>query len=295
MGVRPVPSAPPPMSDRIDGVDYPREAPIGCPLCGASHPPRLIDTRFGVQAAVAECARCRLAYQSPRPSVAASMAYMNRRWATEGGYVTNAAPKLRSARRKLERLAALRPGRHSLLDFGAGSGAFVQVARDDGLDAVGVERSETAMARARQDFGLTLLPELPQQRFDLITLWDVVEHLREPVALLGALRERLTERGVLVLETGNWENWQRLAAGDAWGLYLFDHHFYFTPASLQSVCASAGFTRFRLLDANRRSPSLGRTLRSPAWGLRAWRAWRQARARWPAHGDINVMIAVVEP
>jgi 2-polyprenyl-3-methyl-5-hydroxy-6-metoxy-1,4-benzoquinol methylase len=280
--------------DRIDGVTYRREPPIGCPLCGASRPARVIRTRFGVNTSVAECPPCRLAYQTPRPTEDASKAYMDRRWSAGGAYVSNSPAKLRSARRKLATLSSLLTGRARLLDFGAGSGAFVRVCRDAGMEALGVERSEVAIARAREELDIDLQAALPEGPFDIITLWDVVEHLREPVETLQALRQRLAANGVLVMETGNYENWQRMVDGDRWGMYLFDHHFYFSPHSLAEFARQASFSGLRVMNVNHRAPSWGRTTRHPAWGLRAWRAWREARRRWPEHGDINVMIVVAE-
>jgi hypothetical protein len=123
-------------------------------------------------------------------------------------------------------------------------------------------------------------------------MWDVVEHLRDPVAVLHLLRDRLGEDGVLFIETANYENWRRIVEGDRWGLYLFDHHFYFTPHSLESATERAGFSAFSVLDVHHSAPSLRQTLTRPRWGMRAWRAYRNAKKTWPEHGDINVMVAI---
>ncbi|MCB1683622.1 MAG: hypothetical protein KDI31_04025, partial [Pseudomonadales bacterium] len=99
--------------------------------------------------------------------------------------------------------------------------------------------------------------------------------------------------GVLIMETGNYHNWRRVLEGDQWGLYLLDHHFYFTPDSLRQTVLRAGFSTLELLDVNHVRPPLRRLLTRPGWSVRAWRAYRQARQRWPVHGDINVMIVSV--
>ena len=282
------------MIDNINGVAYPRQDPIPCPLCGRVNQPRPIPARFGMQTSVAECLPCRLAYQTPRPSDEASRAYMNWRWSSGDRYVTDSESKRRAAREKLRQVEAvcLEPGR--LLDFGAGSGAFVRVSIDGGWDAVGVEQSESAIERAKTYYGISLLDTLPDDRFDAITMWDVVEHLRDPVAVLRLLHDRLGKNGVLFMETGNYENWRRVLEGDRWGLYLLDHHFYFTPHSLEAATARAGFSAFSLLDIDHSAPSLRRTLTRPRWGMRAWRAYRNAQKAWPGHGDINVMVAVAK-
>jgi len=82
--------------------------------------------------------------------------------------------------------------------------------------------------------------------------------------------------------------------GDRWSLYLFDYQFYFTPTSLGRVVRDAGFEDFRLLKLNRIYPSirLGSIIRRPMYSLCSWVQWMWAKAKWPPHGDINVMVGV---
>ncbi|MBK7952677.1 MAG: class I SAM-dependent methyltransferase [Candidatus Accumulibacter sp.] len=280
------------MIDLINGDSYPRLDPIACPLCGRVNSPRPIPARFDMQTSVAECVACRLAYQTPRPSEEASRAYMNWRWSSGDRYVTDSESKRRAAREKLRQVEAVRSAPGRLLDFGAGSGAFVRASLDGGWDTVGVEQSAAAIARAREYYSVDLQSTLPDDRFDVITMWDVVEHLRDPIAVLRLLHERLAVGGRLFLETGNYENWRRVLEGDRWGLYLLDHHFYFTPYSLEIATSRAGFSTFNVLDVDHSAPSLRRLLTRPRWGMRAWRAYRGALKAWPEHGDINVMVAV---
>lgn len=290
----------PQIVDVVDGRSYPRHQHCGCPFCGTRVAPRQLVATFGMVASVAECKDCHVAWQTPRPDAAASLAYMNWRWRGLGErdrYVEDTANQLGRARVQLGHLERFGPPRGRLLDFGAGSGAFVRAARDAGWDAEGVEQSESARRRAREAYGVELHAVPGESRFDVITLWDVVEHLREPEAMLREITRALAPAGVLFVETGNWENWRRVAEGDRWGLYLFDHHFYFSPPSLAAMLARCGLGGFQLLDVNRRRPRLSllhpkRVRRDPGLFWRSWREWRQARRSWPAHGDIDVMVCL---
>lgn len=186
----------------------------------------------------------------------------------------------------------------SLMDFGAGSGSFVRAAIDQGWEATGVERSTAARERAKQFYGVELVERIDEnQRFDVITMWDVVEHLRDPREVLSMLLGHLSPNGILFIETGNYENWQRVVERDKWGLYLFDHQFYFSPSSLQQVMQSAGFNGFRLLDCNHARPRVLKNLLRPAKAARSWMEWMRAKSKWPEHGDMDVMIVAgsVEP
>lgn len=279
------------LSDVINGQTFPREAAIDCPLCGTRHHPRKIHARFGMTASVAYCEPCALGYQTPRPSEEASAAYMNSRWRSSDQYVTDNEAKRREAERQVDLVG----NADTLLDFGSGSGIFVKACFDRGITAIGVEQSKSAIDRARQLYGIELIPELPEVEVDMVTMWDVIEHLRDPVETLREIRSRLKPGGRVLIETGNYESWQRTFAGDKWGLYLLDHHFYFTPASLRRLTELAGFGSFRLLDAGHRKPSARPWAyeRNPFKFLRAWNEYRKAMGRWPAHGDIGVMVAEV--
>lgn len=122
--------------DVIEGVSYARLEEPGCPLCGALHASRTIPVSFGMTAAVAECAACRLAYQTPRPSLEASLAYMEMRWRSQDTYVGDPEHQRARAAKQLELLALVAPAGARVLDFGAGIGTFARAARAAGWDAV---------------------------------------------------------------------------------------------------------------------------------------------------------------
>jgi SAM-dependent methyltransferase len=281
------------MIDTIEGVSYERLERPGCPLCRRLHPARTIEVAFGMTASVAECPGCRLAYQTPRPSLEASLAYMNMRWRSQDAYVADPEQQRARAQAQLELIAPVVPARPRVLDFGSGAGTFVRVAREAGWDAVGVERSTSARERALASNGVDLNPDLSAVGggFDVITMWDVVEHLRDPRDTVETLRAHLRDGGWMIFETGNWESWRRLAAGDAWALYLFDHQFYFSPASLQALLDRAGLVEFRLLPGAQSPPPDRPAQAGGAEAADTWNTYRSAVARWPEHASIDIFVA----
>jgi SAM-dependent methyltransferase len=146
-----------------------------------------------------------------------------------------------------------------LLDFGCGRGALGAVARELGLEAVGIERDPRARSTASRDgmqvFESTddLVAREPGARFDVITLWQVIEHLREPWTELVALRKLLTAGGRLVVATPNSACLKAKLQGADWENFANPTHlYYFTGASLRSVLGSSGFQnveRLRLASA----------------------------------------------
>ena len=281
------------MIDSIEGVPYERLERPGCPLCLQHHQARVIEVAFGMTASVAECPGCRLAYQTPRPSLEASLAYMNMRWRSQDAYVADPEQQQARAQGQLDLIAPVVPGRPRVLDFGSGAGTFVRVAREAGWDAVGVERSTSARARALASNGVDLYPDLASVGggFDLITMWDVVEHLRDPRDTVETLRAHLRAGGWMIFETGNWESWRRLTSGDAWPLYLFDHQLYFSPASLQALVGRAGLGDFRLLPGAQSPPPAHPEEAGGAEAPGTWDTYRRAVARWPEHAEIDIFVA----
>ncbi|MGC8947356.1 MAG: class I SAM-dependent methyltransferase [Anaerolineae bacterium] len=171
----------------------------------------------------------------------------------EAGYRSYAAMHKALAphfRRRLRKLALAMPGRGRLLDFGCADGFFLELARIDGWEVFGVEVSRPMAEEASRRLGIPIAPsleELPQQSFDAITLWEVIEHLPEPMATLTQLRERLRSGGVLMLSTPNAGHWQAVRAPDRWTAYRPPAHLVlFTADALHLALGKAGLTDVRI-------------------------------------------------
>ena len=157
----------------------------------------------------------------------------------------------------LEKIEATRdPGR--LLDVGCGTGLFLAVARRRGWEPFGVDESVEATDHARDHFGLD--PWLGEfevfsgqgQLFDLITGWDVIEHVRDPVGLLESARRCLAPGGIIALSTPNQRSILDAVAGFLYRasrgritaplekFYIEQHFLYFTPDSLRRCLEMAG-------------------------------------------------------
>lgn len=137
------------------------------------------------------------------------------------------------------------PGRR-LLDVGCGKGQFVGVALERGWDAWGVEFDEGAVAAARDNGISTVLagsldhPDLPAL-FDLITLWDVIEHLQDPRGVMAQVASRLAPQGIVVVRTANIDSAIFARNPLKWWAFGVDHRFYFSPTSLTALLRGAGF------------------------------------------------------
>jgi len=172
------------------------------------------------------------------------------------------ARRFEQAKRRLNAIAAsLRcaPERIHLLDVGCSSGAFVHTAVRLGFDAEGVEPAPAA-AQAARAAGLKVEKGLLREvgyadgSFDAVTLFEVIEHVRDPVMLLRECRRILRPAGVLMVGTGNCDSWTARALGARWEYLDISRHgghiSFFSPRSLQLAARRAGFTPLRLTTLN---------------------------------------------
>ena len=138
----------------------------------------------------------------------------------------------------------------TLLDVGCGTGLFLSVARRRGWDPFGIDECEEALTYARDQFGLEVwagqFSEFATggRYFDAVTGWDIIEHAREPLKLLRAMRDCLAPGGVLGISTPNQRSILDVVAGTlyratahrlTWPLekfYIEQHFLYYSPDTL---------------------------------------------------------------
>jgi 2-polyprenyl-3-methyl-5-hydroxy-6-metoxy-1,4-benzoquinol methylase len=134
-----------------------------------------------------------------------------------------------------------------LLDVGAGNGYFVWLARTEfGVPADGLEISAAEVEYARDTFGLELLSgdlSRIKDRYEVITSFNVLEHVKHPMDLLTQMRTRLSGGGLLVITTPNPSCIHRQLRGlSKWNMVCPPHHInLFTRAALEQMLSLAGF------------------------------------------------------
>jgi|SRR5208282_2207294 len=154
----------------------------------------------------------------------------------------------------------------ALLDLGCSSGSFLQSVRRKGWDLYGIEMSAESAKRGEAETGAKVFvgdileAQFPPESFDVITCFDVLEHLYEPRRVIARVAEWLKPEGIFYVLVPNVDSAEGRVFGSYWhGLELPRHLFHYSPASLRFLAESAGLREVSL--ETRRNPAVGTSLR----------------------------------
>jgi SAM-dependent methyltransferase len=146
-----------------------------------------------------------------------------------------------------------------LLDCGAATGYLMEAAKDRGYTPYGVELSEFGARTIADKFGLDRVhngeldsahfPSVPDGQFDVVTMCDFLEHVRDPVSVLEKAHLLLAPGGRLVITTPNRAGISRTLMGRKWSQYKLEHLYYFNPSNIAGLLERQGFSNTRISPA----------------------------------------------
>jgi len=198
---------------------------------------------------LSECKSCGLVYLNPR--VCSSIILAGYEAAEDLTFFSQNALRIRTFSRYIKmidgRLRLLERGKRDLLDVGCAGGAFVKAAADLGFRPTGIEPSRWLVARAREAYGLDIRAGVlesftfPEKAFDVITLWDVIEHLTDPRRVIVNAHALLRDEGVIVINYPDYASLAHRLLGPKWPFLLSVHLTYFTRKTITEFLDRCGF------------------------------------------------------
>ncbi|MDY7078839.1 MAG: class I SAM-dependent methyltransferase [Chloroflexota bacterium] len=207
---------------------------------------RCTNSGYGWHPTIVQCQRCGLVYTDPRPNGQDIVA--NYQAVEDPLYVEEREGRVLTFERHLKPLEHLTgpPGGRSLLDVGCHIGVFVEIAARHGWDAWGVEPSYWAVEHARAR-GLHVVQgtletaDLPEATFDVVTMWDVIEHVTDPLGTLHQAHRLLKPGGLVVVHTIDIDSLFARVMGPRWPWLMEMHIYYFSRFTLRKMLEKCGF------------------------------------------------------
>lgn len=237
---------------------------VSCNLCGADdakplHPNTLnphaqrgaeayhcTNFGYGFHHAIVQCRRCGLVYANPRYPQSSLLEEYEQ--VVDPLYEQERQGRVLTFQRHLEPIEQMvkdHKGKR-IIDVGAYTGVFVELAQQRGWDAYGTELSQWA-ARLCRDRGLKVKTgtleqaEFPDNWFDVATSWDVVEHLNDPRSHLQEIHRVLKPGGLVAIHTIDIDAPFAKLMGARWPWLMEMHIVYFSRRTLARMLHTVGF------------------------------------------------------
>ena len=161
-------------------------------------------------------------------------------------FLADEAGRRRTARRVLRRIEQIVGRKGKLLDVGAGPGLFLSEAKNIGWEVAGIEPAASSRAYAARHSGIDIvaggineLARVPENTYDVVTLFDVIEHVTDPITSLRRVARVLVPGGILVLTTPRFDSFVARLLGKYWYAIFPAHLHFFTRRSLALALSAA--------------------------------------------------------
>lgn len=138
--------------------------------------------------------------------------------------------------------------KRNILDVGCAAGFFLSVAKENGFKPYGIELNAWLAEYGRKKFNLENVKagtlenaQWKDNFFEFVTMWDVLEHVPDPMKTLKEINRVTKENGYLIVSYPDYSSIFAKLFGRRWWFLLSHHIYYFTPKTMNMMLQKAGF------------------------------------------------------
>jgi len=228
-----------------------------CPICQNNELEKYLYVRdYTVSQStftIVTCKTCGFKYTNPRPNQSEIGKYYKAETYishtnTTKGFIAKVYHSIRkfTLKNKLAIINSLKPDKGKLLDIGCGTGMFLKIAREDDWQINGIEPDLGARTIAEEINETTIKTEIlssfDKEKFDIITMWHVLEHIHLLHETVDWLKDKLLNDGSLIIAVPNNESEDAKIYQEHWAAYDVPRHLYhFTQKSITQLFEQEGF------------------------------------------------------
>jgi len=225
-----------------------------CPVCNSDHINQILTAKDHLvsneEFNIYQCDNCGLRFTNPRPDDNKLESYYNSEdyisHADEGNTLVNKLYKIARTftLRSKRKLISKHSQQKTLLDVGCGTAHFLTYCQQDNWQIEGVEPNSLARKQAEENTGITIhqkLEKLEGQKFSVITLWHVLEHLPNLHQTIDQLSDLMSIDSALIIAVPNYEAYEESIFKENWAAYDVPRHLYhFNQESIQLLMQKHG-------------------------------------------------------
>jgi len=225
-----------------------------CNVCG-SYDCKIFPNKF-FKNVLLRCQKCGLIFVYPQPEFSELEAIYSKHYFKNSNsnsigyenYIEDKPNIIKTFERRFKNIEKLHPNKGKILDLGCATGFFLEVAENHGWTPYGVEISNYASGIAKKGFedkvfnGTLDRACFSNNFFDVITMWDYLEHVSNPSQELSRSLQLLKKDGMLILSTPNVDSLSNKIFKDRWMGYKDQEHlYYFSKKNVRMLLEKTGF------------------------------------------------------
>lgn len=141
----------------------------------------------------------------------------------------------------------------NVMDIGCGTGEFLNACKQNGWNVTGIEPSDVARKHAKDNFGIEphapeKLFEINEKKFNVITMWHVLEHVHQLQKTIDQIKNILADDGTFIVAVPNCNSWDAKKYAEHWAAYDVPRHIYhFTKKDIEKLFSQFNFKLLEVL------------------------------------------------